>query len=130
MASLCKLELLAPMDRPLSEIVGELPESPVVHRQVRCPWARKGAVMRILTERTKGMEVDVTDGSRSTTSAAGQVLPDPDEPLVHIFAEGKTPEDSASLEAEFQDLVEEIVAREDEAEEPEPARGAKPSSRG
>jgi mannose-1-phosphate guanylyltransferase/phosphomannomutase len=119
MASLCKLlELLAPAQRPLSEIVGELPESAVVHRQVRCPWARKGAVMRILTDRTKGMEVDVTDGIKVYDERGwAQVLPDPDEPLVHVFAEGKTPEDSASLEAEFQGLVEEIVAWEDEAEE-------------
>jgi mannose-1-phosphate guanylyltransferase/phosphomannomutase len=118
MASLCKLlELLAPMERALSEIVGELPESTVVHRQVRCPWARKGAVMRILTERTKGKEVDITDGIKVYDERGwAQVLPDPDEPLVHIFAEGKTPEDGASLEAEFQDIVEEIVARGDDAE--------------
>ena len=119
MASLCKLlELLAPVERPLSEIVGELPESAVVHRQVRCPWARKGAVMRILTERTKGMEVDVTDGIKVYDERGwAQVLPDPDEPLVHIYAEGKTPAAGASLEAEFQGLVEEIVAREDDSEE-------------
>jgi mannose-1-phosphate guanylyltransferase/phosphomannomutase len=111
MASLCKLlELLAPVEQPLSEIVGELPESAVVHRQVRCPWARKGAVMRILTERTKGMEVDVTDGIKVYDERGwAQVLPDHDEPLVHIYAEGKTPEDGASLEAEFQALVEEIA---------------------
>jgi mannose-1-phosphate guanylyltransferase/phosphomannomutase len=119
MASLCKLlELLAPIGRPLSAIAGELPESAVVHRQVRCPWARKGAVMRILTERTKGKEVDITDGIKVYDERGwAQVLPDPDEPLVHIFAEGKTPEDSASLESEFQGLVEEIVAGEDEADE-------------
>jgi mannose-1-phosphate guanylyltransferase / phosphomannomutase len=116
MASLGKLlELLAPIERPLSEIVGELPESTVVHRQVRCPWARKGAVMRILTERTKGMEVDVTDGIKVYDERGwAQVLPDPDEPLVHIYAEGKTPEDGAALEREFHGLVEEIVAREDD----------------
>ena len=119
MASLCKLlALLAPVDRPLSEIVGELPESTVVHRQVRCPWARKGTVMRVLTERTKGKEVDVTDGIKVYDERGwAQVLPDPDEPLVHIYAEGKTPEDGASLESEFQALVEEIVGRGDEAEE-------------
>jgi len=119
MASLCKLlELLAQVDKPLSEIVGELPESAVVHRQVRCPWARKGAVMRILTERTKGKEVDVTDGIKVYDERGwAQVLPDPDEPLVHIYVEGKTPEDGASLEAEFQRLVEEIVSREDDGKE-------------
>jgi phosphomannomutase len=45
------------------------------------------------------------------------VLPDPDEPLVHVYAEGKSPEDTATLEEEFLKLVEEIVAgTEDEVE--------------
>jgi mannose-1-phosphate guanylyltransferase/phosphomannomutase len=116
MASLCKLlELLAPVRRPLAEIVGELPESTVVHRQVRCPWARKGAVMRILTERLKGMEVDVSDGIKVYDRRGwAQVLPDPDEPLVHVYAEGKTPEEGAELGTEFAALVEEAVAGEPE----------------
>jgi mannose-1-phosphate guanylyltransferase/phosphomannomutase len=116
MASLCKLlELLAPVRRPLAEIVGELPESTVVHRQVRCPWARKGAVMRILAERLKGMEVDVSDGIKVYDRRGwAQVLPDPDEPLVHVYAEGKTPEEGAELGTEFAALVEEAVAGEPE----------------
>ena len=115
-ASLCKLlELLAPMRRPLSEIVAELPESTVIHRQVRCPWARKGAVMRILTERMQGREVDVRDGIKVFQEHGwAQVLPDPDEPLVHVYAEGRTPEEGVQLEDEFVGLVEEIVAGEDE----------------
>jgi mannose-1-phosphate guanylyltransferase / phosphomannomutase len=115
MASLCKLlELLAPVRRPLSEIVAELPESTVVHRQVRCPWARKGAVMRILTERVKGKEVDVSDGIKVFEERGwAQVLPDPDEPLVHVYAEGRTPDEGAELEAEYLGLVEEAVAGEE-----------------
>jgi mannose-1-phosphate guanylyltransferase / phosphomannomutase len=111
-ASLCKLlELLAPMRRPLSEIVAELPESTVIHRQVRCPWARKGTVMRILTERMKGKDVDVSDGLKVFEKRGwAQVLPDPHEPLVHVYAEGDTPEEGARLEEEFVGLVKEIVA--------------------
>jgi mannose-1-phosphate guanylyltransferase / phosphomannomutase len=111
-ASLCKLlELLAPVRRPLSELVAELPESTVVHRQVRCPWARKGTVMRVLTERMKGKEVDVRDGIKVFEERGwAQVLPDPDEPLVHVYAEGRTPAESGSLEEEFLRLVEQIVA--------------------
>ncbi len=118
-ASLCNLlELLAPVDRPLSELVSGLPQSTVVHRQVRCPWARKGAVMRILTERMKGKKVDTLDGIKVFDDRGwAQVLPDPDEPLVHVYAEGKTSEEAATLEEEFLKLVEEIVAgSEDEVE--------------
>jgi mannose-1-phosphate guanylyltransferase / phosphomannomutase len=119
MASLCKLlELLAPVGRPLSEIVGELPVSAVIHREVRCPWARKGTVMRIVTERVKGRNVDVSDGIKVFEERGwAQVLPDPDEPLVHVYAEGRTKADGEALEAEFLGLVEEVVAWEDEAEE-------------
>jgi mannose-1-phosphate guanylyltransferase/phosphomannomutase len=118
-ASLCNLlELLAPIGRPLSQLVAGLPESTVVHRQVRCPWARKGAVMRILTERMKGKKVDTLDGIKVFEPRGwAQVLPDPDEPLVHIYAEGNTPEEAAALEEDFLKLVEEIVAAaEDEVE--------------
>jgi mannose-1-phosphate guanylyltransferase/phosphomannomutase len=110
-ASLCKLlELLAPLDKPLSELVGDLPESTVVHREVRCPWSRKGAVMRILTERMKGKKVETLDGIKVFEKRGwAQVLPDPDEPLVHVYAEGKTPADGETLEAEFLALVEEVV---------------------
>jgi mannose-1-phosphate guanylyltransferase / phosphomannomutase len=115
-ASLCNLlQLLAPVDRPLSELVSDLPHSTVVHRQVRCPWARKGAVMRILTERVKGKKVDTLDGIKVFEDRGwAQVLPDPDEPLVHVYAEGKTAEDAATLEEEFLKLVEEIVAGTDD----------------
>ena len=44
MASLAKLlELLAPEQRPLSELVAELPGSTLLHRQLACPWARRAS---------------------------------------------------------------------------------------
>jgi mannose-1-phosphate guanylyltransferase/phosphomannomutase len=66
--------------------------------------------MRILTERTKDKEVDVTDGIKVYDERGwAQVLPDPDEPLVHLYAEGETAEASEELEREVRDLVEEIM---------------------
>jgi phosphomannomutase len=74
--------------------------------------------MRVLTERMKGKKVDTLDGIKVFEDRGwAQVLPDPDEPLVHVYAEGKSPEDTATLEEEFLKLVEEIVAgTEDEVE--------------
>ena len=116
-ASLCKLlELLAPVRRPLSELVADLPASTLVHRQLQCPWALKGAVMRLLTERFRDREVDLLDGIKVHDERGwAQVLPDPDEPLVHIYAEGRTEEESQELEAEFRRLVEEIMETEETA---------------
>jgi mannose-1-phosphate guanylyltransferase/phosphomannomutase len=109
--SLCKLlELLASIDRPLSELAADLPRSTVLHRQLACPWAMKGLVMRVLTERLKGRELDLTDGIKVIDERGwAEVLPDPDEPLIHIYAEGETEELSGELEAELHELVEDVL---------------------
>ncbi len=109
-ASLAKLlELLAPVNRPLSELVAELPEPTLVHHQVPCPWALKGLVMRVLNERLAGREVDLTDGIKLFDERGwAQVLPDPDEPLLHLYAEGETRERSEELAREVRSLVDEI----------------------
>jgi mannose-1-phosphate guanylyltransferase/phosphomannomutase len=117
-ASLCKLlELLAQESRPLSELVAELPESTLVHRQLPCPWAMKGLVMRVLAERLKGRELDLVDGVKLFTDRGWvQVLPDPDEPTLHIYAEGETDADSDELEEELRSLVEDVLVQGQEVE--------------
>ena len=66
--------------------------------------------MRVLTERLRNRKVDLLDGIKLFDKRGwAQVLPDPDEPVVHIYAEGKTEESSLELEAELQALVEEIM---------------------
>jgi mannose-1-phosphate guanylyltransferase / phosphomannomutase len=113
-ASLCKLlELFAPVRRPLSELVADLPAPTLVHRQLPCPWAMKGIVMRLLTERLRDRELDLLDGIKVFDRRGwAQVLPDPDEPLIHIYAEGRTEEDSKVLEDEYHRMVEEILETE------------------
>ncbi len=113
-ASLCKLlELLAPVRQPLSELVAELPAPTLVHRQLPCPWAMKGVVMRVMTERLRDRKLDLTDGIKVFEDRGwAQILPDPDEPLLHIYAEGRSEEDSKALEAEYRALVEEIMQTE------------------
>jgi mannose-1-phosphate guanylyltransferase/phosphomannomutase len=110
-AALCKLlELLAPIDRPLSQLVAELPRPTLVRREVRCPWAMKGLVMRVLTERLKGRDLDLLDGIKVYDERGwAQVLPDPDEPVLHIYAEGRTSDESDELESELENLVEEAM---------------------
>ena len=110
-ASLAKLlELLAPIERPLSELVGELPAPTLIHRRLACPWSKKGLVMRLLNEKLAGRDLDLTDGIKLIDARGwSQVLPDPDEPLVHLYAEGETIEVSEELEREVRELVEEIM---------------------
>jgi mannose-1-phosphate guanylyltransferase/phosphomannomutase len=114
-AALCKLlELLAPVGDPLSKLVSELPRPTLVHRQVQCPWALKGAVMRILNERYADGDVDTTDGIKIFDSRGWvQVLPDGDEPTIHLYAEGATPAASEELETELRTIVTDLIEREE-----------------
>jgi mannose-1-phosphate guanylyltransferase/phosphomannomutase len=107
MAALCNLlQLLAPVGRPLSELVAELPAPTLVHRELPCPWALKGTVMRVLNERFAGGNVDLLDGIKIFDERGWmQVLPDPDEPLIHVYAEGSTAELSGELEEEIATFV-------------------------
>jgi mannose-1-phosphate guanylyltransferase/phosphomannomutase len=103
------LELLAPVERPLSELVAELPRPTLVHRQIPCPWGMKGLVMRVLNERFAGRDVDLTDGIKVFEARGwAQALPDPDEPFIHLYAEGDTVESSEELASELRTIVEEI----------------------
>jgi mannose-1-phosphate guanylyltransferase/phosphomannomutase len=109
-ASLAKLlELLAFVDRPLSALVAELPAPTLVHHELPCPWALKGLVMRVLNERLAGRHLDLTDGIKVFEDGGwAQVLPDPDEPIIHVYAEGETPAASEELAADLEALVDEI----------------------
>jgi mannose-1-phosphate guanylyltransferase/phosphomannomutase len=72
--------------------------------------------MRVLTERLKGRDLDLLDGIKVTDRRGwAQVLPDPDEPLVHLYAEGETAQASEELERDIRDLVEEIMQGDAEA---------------
>jgi mannose-1-phosphate guanylyltransferase/phosphomannomutase len=103
------LQLLAPVELPVSELVAELPEPTLVRRGLPCPWALKGTVMRVLNERFADRDVDLTDGIKVFDERGWfEVLPDPDEPVIHVYAEGASDEASAELADEIGALVEEI----------------------
>jgi mannose-1-phosphate guanylyltransferase/phosphomannomutase len=69
--------------------------------------------MRVLTERLRDQRLDLLDGIKVFDKRGwAQVLPDPDEPLIHIYAEGATKEESEALEKEFRHMVEEIMESE------------------
>jgi phosphomannomutase len=109
--ALCKLlELLAGQDEPLSALVASLPRPTLIHRSLPCPWARKGLVMRLLNENLASRRLDLLDGVKAYDDRGWvQALPDPDEPFVHVYAEGETPELSEELADEVGAWVAAIV---------------------
>ena len=104
------LDLLAPVNRPISELVAELPRPTLVHSDLACPWSLKGLVMRVLNERLSGRHLDLTDGIKVFEDRGWvQALPDPDEPVLHLYAEGETVEASDQLVDELRGMVDEIA---------------------
>ena len=110
-ASLAKLlELLAPVGRPLSELVADLPDPTLVHRRPACPWSMKGTVMRVLNEQLNGRELDLTDGIKVLTSAAGpRCFRMPTSPSCTSSPRERTPAVSQELER-VRELVEDDPA--------------------
>jgi mannose-1-phosphate guanylyltransferase/phosphomannomutase len=70
--------------------------------------------MRVLNERFADSDVDLRDGIKIFDERGWvQVLPDADEPVVHLYAEGETTADSEDLERELRTLVTDVIEREE-----------------
>ena len=82
------LELLARTGTRLSKLVATLPRTHVVHETVSTPSEQKGAVMRGLVESASG-ELVLVDGVKELHDDGwALVLPDPEAPIAHVWAEG------------------------------------------
>jgi mannose-1-phosphate guanylyltransferase/phosphomannomutase len=102
-ATLAKLlDLLAVTGRSLSSIVRKLPTVHVAHEAVATPWERKGAVMREVVERAKDRELVLVDGVKLLHQDGwALVLPDPEEPLTHVWAEAASDHEARQLAQEY-----------------------------
>jgi mannose-1-phosphate guanylyltransferase/phosphomannomutase len=84
--------LVARTQLQLSEIDRRIPQSHIVRRSMPTPWAAKGMVMRAVVEEASGRHLDTTDGVRvvEADQSWALVLPDPSEPITHVWAEAST----------------------------------------
>jgi mannose-1-phosphate guanylyltransferase/phosphomannomutase len=109
------LELLAPQAEPLSEQIAQIPASTLVHKTVACPWSLKGTVMRTATEHLqrdldRDGEISLVDGIQLQRDGGWvQLLPDADEPVFHVYAEGADHADSERLAESFLDVVRGVI---------------------
>jgi mannose-1-phosphate guanylyltransferase/phosphomannomutase len=96
------LELLARTGLKLSKIVAGLPRIHVFHESVVTPWEQKGMVMRTLVERIKDRELVLVDGVKVIYDDGwALVLPDPEEPVTHVWAEAGSDGDARNRAQEY-----------------------------
>jgi mannose-1-phosphate guanylyltransferase/phosphomannomutase len=104
------LELLAKGERPLSEIVASLPRVHLAHEGVVTPWEQKGTVMRNLVERTSDRELVLVDGVKVLHDEGWALaLPDPEEPITHVWAEADSDVAARRLAEEYSRRIRQML---------------------
>lgn len=91
MAFATLLEMLALTGTTSSGLMESLPEYHLMRREVFTSWENKGTVMRQLIESHQEDGVDSTDGLKVSWDSGKRwvlVIPDQDEPVLHLYAEG------------------------------------------
>jgi mannose-1-phosphate guanylyltransferase/phosphomannomutase len=102
-AALVKLlELLAKSRTTLSAVREALPRVHIAHQTVVTPWEQKGMVMRTLVELSKDRRLELIDGVKVIHDDGWVLaLPDPEEPVTHIWAEGTDQAGARALAQEY-----------------------------
>jgi mannose-1-phosphate guanylyltransferase/phosphomannomutase len=104
------LELLARSATRLSSVVEGLPRTHLAHETVVTPWEQKGTVMRTLVEMSKDREVTLIDGVKVRHDEGWALaLPDPEEPVTHIWTEGATDADAKALVKEYARRIRQLL---------------------
>jgi mannose-1-phosphate guanylyltransferase/phosphomannomutase len=106
----CLLSLLGRGSSSLEDVVDAMPPMPIVHEEVATPMEQKGLVMRTLIEQLaeQGADLVLVDGIKVRTPDGWVlVVPDTDDPVTHVWAEGADLPASVALAAPY---VERIAA--------------------
>ena len=108
-ALLKMLDLLARGKRTLGDVVDNLPGVHMVHETVVTPWEQKGMVMRSLMEMA-GRDVELVDGVKVRYGGGWLLaLPDPEDPVTHVWAEGATGSEAKQLAQEYSRRIRQLV---------------------
>jgi len=111
LSSMCRvLEFLALDDEGLGALAAQLPKPHVVHRTVRTPWEQKGTVMRHIATTARGDRTVDTEGLKVFHGEDwALVVPDPEDPLTHVWAEGRSLDASDRWADRYVGLVEQAL---------------------
>jgi phosphomannomutase/phosphoglucomutase len=107
LATAMLLEILATCDKPLSQLIEDLPTYYSEKRKIECPDDKKQAVADGILKDTTEYEVDTTDGVKVITDEGWVIIrPSGTEPIYRCFSEAKTPEKAAELADWGMNLIE------------------------
>lgn len=89
--------MLAQTGHRLSDVVASLPRVHVAHETIATPWEEKGHLMRAFVEASSEKELVLVEGLKIVEENAWTlVLPDPEKPLTHVWAEATSSREARS----------------------------------
>ena len=104
------IALLTSTDRKLSDLVASMPPVRIAHQAVHTPWDQKGMLMRTLVERSQGRELVLVDGVKVLEEDGwALVLPDPEEPVTHVWAEAPSASQAEARAQEYATRLEQLL---------------------
>jgi len=107
------MSLLGQRTGSLADVVDALPPMPILHEEVATPMEQKGLIMRTLMEQVAEEKADLVlvDGIKVVTGDSWVlVVPDPEDPVTHIWAEGADLTASSALASEYVERIAALLA--------------------
>lgn len=94
----------------LEEVMNHIPSYRVETTSIHCPWEHMGKVMRLLISEAAQGDLDLMDGIKINGSGFWVlVLPDPEQPMMQIFAEGKNARDTGNILKQYTTKIETYI---------------------
>lgn len=118
MVAIAKLiETLAAQKQTISQLRSMLPPIYYGTEVLRCPWNRKGTLMRHLVETHASEQIELVDGVKIFQPDQPEnwiiILPDADEPLVHLIANGNSQDWVDLVLSDYRQRIQSFEALED-----------------
>lgn len=106
------LELLASEKETVKDVLSKTPPFSIMQSEVFTSWDDKGMVMRALLEKHQGGDLDSTDGIKLHRGKGRWllILPDEEEPVLHLYAEGEDVEDCRRMLEQGEKEIENMTA--------------------
>ena len=111
LASFCRLLEILAAGVPVAERLAAIPEAHVRHGTIVTPWEQKGSVMRHVATTARGDRVEDTEGLKVFHGKGWSlVLPDPEDPVTHVWTEGQTAQEADETLQRYVAMVREGLA--------------------